>query len=97
MELPLIITIEQDLSPVNSKPAQVRTVVHEESKVWFSETVEYIRYRSSIKACSKGSSVLLVVNLETFNCKDYSSIIFILKKNYRKRIIEKVQPANVPS
>ena len=32
--------IEQDLSALNSRPAQVRAVVHRESKVWAPETVE---------------------------------------------------------
>ena len=52
MDLPLIMTIEQDLSALNSRPAQVRAVVHRESEVWAPETVEDIRLRSSMKACS---------------------------------------------
>ena len=46
MDLPLIMTIEQDLSALNSRPAQVRAVVQGESKVWAPETVEDIRLRS---------------------------------------------------
>ena len=84
IDLPLIMTIEQDLSALNSRPAQVRAVVHRESKVWAPETVEDIRLRSSIKARSKGNSVLLVVNLRTLTCAEYSSIMFIPAK---KRII----------
>ena len=40
MDLPLIMTIEQDLSALKSRPVQVRAVVHQESKVWAPETVE---------------------------------------------------------
>ena len=92
MDLPLIMTIEQDLSAQNSRPVQVRGDVHRESKVWVPETVEDIRLRSSIKACSKGNSVLLVVNLGTLTRTEYSSIMFIPAK---KRVIERVQPANI--
>ena len=85
--------IQQDLSALNSRPAQVRAVVHPESKVWAPETVEDNRLRSSIKSRSKGNSVLLVVNLGPLTCAKYSSIMFIPAK---KRIIERVQPANIP-
>ena len=78
---------------MNSRPAQVRAVLHRESKVWPPENVEDIRLRSSIKAGSKGNAVLLVVNFGTFTCTDYFSVMFILAK---KRIIEKVQLANIP-
>ena len=93
IDLPLIMIIEQDLSALNSRPAQVRAVVHRESKVWAPETVEDIRLRSSIKARSKSNSVLLVVNLGTLTSAEYSSMMFIPAK---KRIIEKMQPANIP-
>ena len=93
IDLPLIMIIEQDLSALNSRPAQVRAVVHRESKVWAPETVEDIRLRSSIKACSNGNSVLLVVNLGTLTSAEYSSIMLIPAK---KRIIERVERANIP-
>ena len=38
MDLPLILTIKQDLSALNSRPAQVTAVVHQESKFWAVET-----------------------------------------------------------
>ena len=85
--------IERDLSALNSRPAQVRAVVQRESEVWNPETAEDIRLRSSIKARSEGSSVLLVVNLGTLTSAEYSGIMFIPAK---KRIIERVQPANIP-
>ena len=47
---PLIMTIEHDLSALNSRPALVRAVMHRESKDWDPETVEDIRLRSSMKA-----------------------------------------------
>ena len=93
IDLPLIMTIERDLSALNSRPAQVRAVMHRESKVWAPETVEDIRLRSSMKARSKGNAVLLVVNLGTLACTEYSSMMFIPAK---KRIIERVQPAKIP-
>ena len=78
--------IEQDLSALNSRPAQVKAVVHRESKVWAPETEEDIRLRSSVKARGNGKSVLLVANLGTLTCAEYSSIMFIPAK---KRIIER--------
>ena len=62
MDIPLTMTIEHDLSALNSRPAQFRAVMHRESRVWAPETMEDIRLRSSIKAQSKGNTVLLVVN-----------------------------------
>ena len=93
MDLPLILTIKQDLSALNSRPAQVTAVVHQESKFWNVETVEDIKFRLSMKAHNKGNLVLLVVNIGTLTCKEYSSIMLIPAK---KRIIEKVQLANIP-
>ena len=62
IDLPLTMAIEHDLSALNSRPAQFRTVMHQERRVWDPETVEDIRLRSSMKPRSKGSTVLLVVN-----------------------------------
>ena len=81
-------TIERDLSALNSRPAHVRAVVHPESKVWAPWTVEGIRLRSSMKAHSKGDSLLLEVNLGTLTYKEYSRTMFIPTM---KRIIERVQ------
>ena len=78
--------IEQDLSALNSRPAQVKAVVHRESKVSAPETEEDIRLRSSVKARGNGKSVLLVANLGTLTCAEYSSIMFMPAK---KRIIER--------
>ena len=64
-------TIERDLSALNSRPAQVRAVVHRESKVWAPETVEDIRHRSSIKSRNKDNSVLLVLNVGTLTWAEY--------------------------
>ena len=83
IDLPLIMTIGWDLSALNSRPAQVRAVMHWESKIWAPETVED-RLWSSIKAGRKDNSVLLVVKLGTLSCTEYSSIMFIAAK---KRII----------
>ena len=62
IDIPLTLTIERDLSALNSRPAQFRAVMHRESRVWAPESMEDIRLRSSIKAQSKGNTVLLVVN-----------------------------------
>ena len=45
-----------------------------------------------MKARSNGNVVLLVVNLGTLVCIEYSSMMFIPAK---KRIIERVQPAKI--
>ena len=34
IDLPLAMTIERDFSALNSRPAQIRTVIHRESKIW---------------------------------------------------------------
>ena len=62
IDLPLTMTIERDLSALNSRPAKLRAVMHRENRVWAPETVEDIRLRSSIKARSKGNTVFFVVN-----------------------------------
>ena len=93
IDLSLTMTIERDLSALKSKPAQVRAVMHQESKVWAPDTLVDIRLRSSMKARSKGNVVLLVVNLGTLACIEYSRVMFIPAK---KRIIERVQPAKIP-
>ena len=93
IDLPLTMTTERDLSALNSTPAQVRAVMHRESKVWAPDTLADIRLRSSMKARSKGNVVLLVVNLGTLACTEYSRMMFIPAK---KRIIERVQPAKIP-
>ena len=60
--LALTMTIEHDLSALNSRPAKFRAVMHRQSRVWTPETVDDLRHRSSMKARSKGNTVLLVVN-----------------------------------
>ena len=62
IDLPFTMTTDCDLSALNCRPAQVRAVTHQESRVWLPETIEDIRLRLSMKARSKGNAVLLVVN-----------------------------------
>ena len=50
IDLPLTMTVEHDLSALNSRPAQVKAVMHRESKVLAPETLVDIRLRSSMKA-----------------------------------------------
>ena len=40
IDLPLTMAVERDLSALNSRPAQVRVVMHGESRVWLPETVQ---------------------------------------------------------
>ena len=47
IDLPLTMTIERDLSALNSRPAQFRAVMHRKSRVWAPETVEDIRLKPS--------------------------------------------------
>ena len=61
LDLPFTMTTDCDLSALNCRPAQVRGVTHQESRVWLPETIEDIRLRLSMKA-RKGNAVLLVVN-----------------------------------
>ena len=77
IDLPLTMTTERDLSALNPRPAQVRAVMHRESKVWASDTLVDIRLRSSMKARSKGNVVLLAVDLGTLACIEYSRMMFI--------------------
>ena len=93
IDLSLTMTIERDLSALNSRPAQVRAVMHGESKVWAPDTLVDIMLRSSMKTRSKGNVILLVVNLGTLTCIEYSRMMFITAK---KRIIERVQTAKIP-
>ena len=92
MDLPLIMTIERNLSALNSRLAQVRAVVQGESKVWGPETVEDISLRSSMKARSKGNSVLLMVNLVTLTCKDQYNVHISTENDYRKGAGGKYSP-----
>ena len=91
IDLTLTMTIDHDLSPLNSRPAQVRAVMHWERRFWLPKTVENIRLRPSIKAPSKGNAVLLVVNWGTLACSDYSNMFIPAKK----RIIERLQPVKI--
>ena len=93
IDLPLTMTIERDLSALNSRPAQVRAVMHRESKVWAPETLADIRLRSSMKARSKGNVVLVVVNLGSLAYIEYSIMMFIPAK---KGIIESVSQQKFP-
>ena len=63
---PFIITMLLDLSALNSRPAHLRAVVQHCSRVWAPCTEEDIRFRSSIKAWSKGKGAPLERNWEAF-------------------------------
>ena len=57
------------------------------------DTEEDNRFKSSMKARTKGNGLLLITNLGTFVCKEYCKITFIPARN---KIIEIVQPVNIP-
>ena len=81
IDLPLAITVEIDLSPLNSRPAQVKAVMHRESKVWPPEGLVAIRLRSSIKAQSKGNNSI-VSGILRDPCIEYSSMMFMPVRRY---------------
>ena len=87
-------TIKWDLSALNSRPVNVRTGIHGESIVWAPETVQNIRLRSSMKACSKGNEVLLVQNIGTFASIEYPRMMVFIPA--KKIITERVQQVKIP-
>ena len=93
IDLLLTMKVELDLSVLNPRPAQVWAVMHQESKVWAPESLADVRFWLSMKAHTKGNEILLVVNLGTLACIEYSSMMFIPAK---KRIIGRVQSAKIP-
>ena len=86
-------TILLDFSAWKSKPAHFRGFIHWWRSVLAENTEEDSRFKSSKKAHTKGSGLLLIANLGTFVCKEYSTITFIPARN---KIIEIVLPANIP-
>ena len=93
IELPLILTIFLDLSAWRSKLAHFRAFVHRWRSVLAPDTEEDNRFKSSMKSRTKGSGLSLITNLGKFGCTEYSKSTFIPARN---KIIETVQPANIP-
>ena len=58
IDLPLMITILQDLSALKVRPAQFRVIAQRESKVFAQQIVEDIMFRSSMKALIGGNGIL---------------------------------------
>ena len=58
IDLPLMITMLLDLSALKVRPAQFRAIVQRESKVFVSQIVEDIMFRSSMKALIGGNEIL---------------------------------------
>ena len=58
IDLPLMITILQDLSALKVRPAQFRVIAQWESKVFAPQIVEDIMFRSSMKALIGGNGTL---------------------------------------
>ena len=58
IDLPLMITILQDLSALKVRPAQFRVIAQRESKVFAPQIVEDIMFRSSMKALIGGNGIL---------------------------------------
>ena len=86
-------TILLDLSGQKSKLTHFRAFVHQRRSVLAPDTEEDNRFKSSMKAHTKGSELLLIANLGTFVCKEYLKITFIPARN---KMIQIVQPANIP-
>ena len=63
IDLPLMITVVLDLSALTVRPAQFRSIVHGESKVFAPQIVEEIMFRSSMKAQIGGNKILFKRNL----------------------------------
>ena len=63
IELPLILTIFLDLSAWRSKLAHFRAFVHRWRSVLAPDTEEDNRFKSSMKALTKSSGLLLITNL----------------------------------
>ena len=58
IDLPLMTTMLLDLPAVKVKPNQFRAIVQWESKVYASQIVEDIMFRSSMKALTGGNKIL---------------------------------------
>ena len=91
IDLPFMITMLLDLSPLKVRPAHFRSIVQWESKVLALEIVEEM-FRSSMKALTGGKNILFKWNSGVVATKEHSRIIFIPAK---KRIINRVQPAKI--
>ena len=83
-----------------SKPTRFTALIQQWSSVLASDTEEDNRFKLSMKASIKDSGLLLITNLGTFVCKEYSKITFIYSKitfmPAKNRMIEIVQPAHIP-
>ena len=86
-------TILLDLSGQKSKLTHFRAFVHQRRSVLAPDTEEDNRFKSSMKSRTKGSGLSLITNLGKFGCTEYSKSTFIPARN---KIIETVQPANIP-
>ena len=92
IDLPFMTTILLDLSAVKGRPADFRAIVQQESKVFAPQTVEDIMFRSSMKALIGGNEILFrwVWWLQ-------KSILELCSFQPKKSIIDRVQPAKIPT
>ena len=92
IDLPFMTTILLDLSAVKGRPADFRAIVQQESKVFAPQTVEDIMFRSSMKALIGGNEILFrwVGWLQ-------KSILELCSFQPKKSIIDRVQPAKIPT
>ena len=58
IDLPFMITMSPDFSPLKVRPAHFRAIVQRESKVFEPHTAEDIMFRSSMKALIGGNKIL---------------------------------------
>ena len=92
IDLPFMLTMLLDLSALKVRPAHFRAIVQWESKVFAPQTVEDIMFRSSMKALIGGNEILFrwVWWLQ-------KSILELCSFQPKKSIIDRVQPAKIPT
>ena len=80
IDIPLTITMLLDLSALEVRPAHFRAIVQPESKVFASQIVEGIIFRSSMNAVIDGNKILFGWNCGVVVTIEYSIIMFIPAK-----------------
>ena len=84
----------RDLSGRKHIPAQVRALVHFDKSSCVPETDEDIKFKSSIKARTRGKLTLLELTKRvTFDVRVNSMITLIPARN---KMMEMVHPVNIP-
>ena len=93
IDFPFMITMLLDLSALKVRPAHFRALEKRESKVFASQTVEDIMFRSCMKALIGGNDILFRWSCGVVATKEYSRVMFIPAKT---SIINRLQLAKIP-